>query len=154
MRSQQLYINGAWVKGTKPFDVIDPWNAEVVGTAARASSAQVLEAISAAAGAEPLPLHKRAAVLRAVAAEVGGRCEEFAQLIRREAGKPISAARQEVSRAIDTLLLSAEGARSLAGVTVPMDAVTCGEGLVAFAEPHPRGPLAAITPFNTSRSTS
>lgn len=148
MRPQQLYIKGSWVEGKEPFDVIDPWNGELVGKAARASSTQVLEAIAAAAGAEPLALHRRATILRAVASEVGERCEEFAQLIRREAGKPISSARQEVGRAVDTLLLAAEGSRTLAGVTVPMDAVASGEGLVAFTEPHPRGPVAAITPFN------
>lgn len=148
MRTQQLYIDGRWVEGETPFEVTNPWDGQTVGTAATATTGQVLAAITAAAGAVGLPQHRRAEILRAVAAEVGERREEFATMIRREAGKPITAARQEVGRAVDTLLLSAEGARSLAGTTVPMDAVAAGEGLVAFETPQPRGPLAAITPFN------
>jgi acyl-CoA reductase-like NAD-dependent aldehyde dehydrogenase len=148
MYTQNLYIDGDWVEGIDTFPVTDPWTGGTVGTAARASSAQVADAIAAAARATTLPLHKRASILRSVATDIEDRREEFARVIRQEAGKPITAARQEVGRAIDTLLLSAEGARGLAGVTVPMDAVSSGEGLVAFTDPHPRGPIAAITPFN------
>lgn len=72
----------------------------------------------------------------------------FALTISNEAGKPITAARTEVIRAVDTLELSAEAARNNAGRQVPLDAVTAGTGLVGFEMPQPRGIVAAITPFN------
>jgi acyl-CoA reductase-like NAD-dependent aldehyde dehydrogenase len=147
---QHLFIDGTWVTTPGSFEVTDPWDGSIVGRAADGDQATATRAVDAAAKAadQPMPAHERAAVLRRAAALVAERAEEFAQTIRAEAGKPITAARAETTRAIDTLHLSAEAARNLAGVTVPMDAVSAGTGLIAFETPQPRGPVAAITPFN------
>ena len=150
MKMQSLLIDGQWVPTPTSFEVTDPWSGAVVGAAAQASAADVRHAIAAAvaAGRQPYPAHERARILYQAATLVRERAEEFAHTIRLEAGKPITAARGEVTRAVDTLQLSAEAAKNLAGVTVPMDAVTAGVGLIGFEVPQPRGVVAAITPFN------
>ena len=94
------------------------------------------------------PAYERATALRRASVRLAERSEELALSICREAGKPITAARGEVSRAVETFQFSAEAARSLAGVTVPMSAVASGDGLTAFEQLEPRGVVAAITPFN------
>ncbi|MCW2498972.1 MAG: aldehyde dehydrogenase family protein, partial [Frankiales bacterium] len=105
-------------------------------------------AVDAAVAAPALPAHERAAVLRRTAGLVLERAEQFAQTIRAEGGKPVTAARTEVARAVDTLQLAAEEARRLTGQSLPMDAVASGEGLLALTLPEPVGVVAAVTPFN------
>lgn len=150
MRVQRMLIDGTWAEAPGTFEVTDPWDGSLVGRAADGGPQDAARAAAAAhaAFARQFPAHARAAVLRQAASLVADRAEEFAQAIRAESGKPITAARTEVGRAVDTLQLSAEAARNLAGVTVPMDAVPAGSGLIAFETPQPRGPVAAITPFN------
>jgi acyl-CoA reductase-like NAD-dependent aldehyde dehydrogenase len=87
-------------------------------------------------------------VLAAPSKHVAGRAEEFAVLIQRETGKPISAARVEVSRAIGTLRAASEEARRLPAESVPLDASESGLGTFAFTIAEPQGIVAAITPFN------
>ncbi|MDT0570269.1 aldehyde dehydrogenase family protein [Streptomyces sp. DSM 3412] len=148
MRTQGLYIGGAWQHPDTTFTVTDPWDGTVVGRVASAEAHQAAAAVDAAVAADCPAAHERARMLRRTADLVEERAELFAQTIRAEAGKPISAARGEVGRAVDTLRLSAEEARRLAGEAIPMDAVAAGEGLLAFTVPRPVGPVAAITPFN------
>ncbi|HKT58166.1 MAG TPA: aldehyde dehydrogenase family protein [Microbacterium sp.] len=148
MTDAGLYIGGAWRDTSERFDVRDPATGLRVGTAAVASETDVRDAVAAAASAPRLTAAERARILRQVARDVEANVDEFAALIRAECGKPISAARGEAARAVDTLLLAAEGARHLAGVQVPLDAVAVGEGLTGFTIRDPRGIVGAITPFN------
>ena len=97
---------------------------------------------------EPLPAHKRAEILVRVAGYLGRRHEEVAQTISAEAGKPLKAARVEVSRAMSTYTMSAVQARTLAGEMVPMDASQAGVGKLAFTLRLPIGVVGAISPFN------
>jgi acyl-CoA reductase-like NAD-dependent aldehyde dehydrogenase len=147
---QQLYIGGDWVDGEGEFHVTSPWGGVVEGAVASATRQQVAAAVAAAHRhlARPLPLVERAEMLERAAALVGARAEEFARGISAESGKPITAARSEVTRSIDTLQLAGEEARQIRGSTVPMDAVRAGIGVFAFERPMPLGVVAAITPFN------
>jgi acyl-CoA reductase-like NAD-dependent aldehyde dehydrogenase len=74
----------------------------------RAAPADLEQAIQAAVEAfrttRRLPLHRRAAALRAIAAGIEARAEELARTIALEAGKPIKQARIEVARSIDDVL--------------------------------------------------
>jgi acyl-CoA reductase-like NAD-dependent aldehyde dehydrogenase len=97
---------------------------------------------------EPLPAHKRAEILVRVAGYLGRRHEEVAQTICAEAGKPLKAARVEVSRAMSTFTMAAVEARKLAGEMVPMDASQAGAGKLAFTLRLPVGVVGAISPFN------
>jgi len=147
---QQLFVDGEWTDGEGWFDVHDPWSGDLVASVALATPAQAEQAVAAADRAlrEGLPPHRRAEILGAVRDVVERRAEEFAEVLRLEAGKPLAAARGEVTRALDTLRFAAEEARRLPGETVQLDAVASGAGTMAFTLPEPVGVVAAITPFN------
>ncbi|MGD0557007.1 MAG: aldehyde dehydrogenase family protein [Streptosporangiaceae bacterium] len=146
--NQQLYIAGKWTDADATFEVRDPYTSGLLATVASASAGQATAAVDAAATAERLPAYRRAEILREAADQISARAAEFAASIVAEAGKPVSAARTEVDRAIDTLRLAAEEARRLHGEAVPMDAVGSGDGMLSFTIPQPAGVVAAITPFN------
>lgn len=95
-----------------------------------------------------IPPHVHRTVLHRVTALIDERAEQFAEAIRIEADKPISAARNEAARAAQTFRFAAEAAGQVTGETVALDAVPNGEGATAFTLPEPIGIVAAITPFN------
>jgi acyl-CoA reductase-like NAD-dependent aldehyde dehydrogenase len=147
---QDLYIDGIWQPTADRFKVSSPWDHSPLGDVAVATPADVDEAISAAARAllTPPAAHVRSRILRTAAEKLRGRAEAFAQILCAEAGKPITAARAEVGRAVETLDLSADEARRIDGKAIPMDAVSSGEGMLAFEIRMPVGVVVAITPFN------
>ena len=148
--AQGLYIDGTWRETAETFTVDSPWDHRHLGDVAVATPADIDEAVVAASRAlqSPPPAHVRSRVLRVVAEKLRERAEEFAQILSAEAGKPITAARAEVGRAIETVDLAADEARRLDGTAVPMDAVSSGEGMLAFQILAPIGVVVAITPFN------
>src|SRR5687768_11172537 len=97
---------------------------------------------------EPLPAHRRAEILDAVARLLTEHGDELARTISAEAGKPLKAARVEAERAVSTFTHAAVEARGLAGEVVPMDASPAGTGKLAFTVRAPIGIVGAISPFN------
>jgi acyl-CoA reductase-like NAD-dependent aldehyde dehydrogenase len=148
--TQGLYIAGEWRDTGERLAVRSPWDQTLLGEVAVATEVDVDEAIAAAhrALASPPPAHIRTSVLRRAATLLAERQEEFARMVSAEAGKPITAARVEVERALGTLGLSADEARSIEGKSIPMDAVASGETMLGFELHSPVGVVAAITPFN------
>ena len=147
---KRLLLAGEWIETGEWLDVRSPYSGDVVGRVPKAGAGEMRRAIDAAAEAmrEPLPAHKRAEILVRVAGYLGRRHEELAQTICAEAGKPLKAARVEVSRAMSTYTMSAVQARTLAGEMVPMDASQAGAGKLAFTLRLPVGVVGAISPFN------
>jgi len=76
------------------------------------------------------------------------RADKAANLIVLEAGKTIRQARKEVSRAINTLKLSAAETRRNAGEVVPFDSFAGSENRLGWFSREPLGLIAAITPYN------
>ena len=74
--------------------------------------------------------------------------EDIAKTITDEVGKPITFARVEVERCIETLTLSAETMRTMHGETINTDAMNSGRKTLAYFERVPVGVVVAITPFN------
>ena len=105
MTERALLIDGEWVETGEWVEVPSPYDGSIVGRVAKAGATETRRAIDAAERAmtEPLPAHKRAEILVRVAAALGRRADEAAQLICAEAGKPLKAARVEVARAMSTL---------------------------------------------------
>jgi acyl-CoA reductase-like NAD-dependent aldehyde dehydrogenase len=149
MRDQQLFLDGVWVDGVDTFEVRDPYDQTLVGRVAVASPEQASEAVAAAKTAMlgVWPAAERADLLLKTSRLVAERAAEFAEQIRAEAGKPISAARLEVSRAVATLRIAGEEARRLPSETVQFDEIG-GVAPFGFTTPKPFGVVAAITPFN------
>ena len=147
---RKLLVAGEWIETGEWIDVRSPYSGEVVGRVPKGGADETRRAVDAAEAAmrEPLPAHRRAEILVKVAGYLGRRHEEAAQTICAEAGKPLKAARVEVSRAMSTFTMAAVEARKLAGDMVPMDASQAGEEKLAFTLRVPIGIVGAISPFN------
>jgi acyl-CoA reductase-like NAD-dependent aldehyde dehydrogenase len=151
-RRQALRIAGALRESGERTKIRSPWDGELVGEVCVARPADVDDAVSAAADAfettRRMPAHERAAVLERTAAAIGERADALAELIVRESGKPIRFARGEVRRAVVTFTLGADEARRLGGEVLPVDLEPRAEGRLCLYARVPRGPVAAISPFN------
>jgi len=150
-REYQLLVGGQWVATDERKEVRSPYSDQVVGSVAVATTTHVDTAVDAAAAAlrgGALPQHERADALETARRLVAERADDFARCIAEEAGKPLTTAKAEVSRCQDTLLFSAIEARKLAGSVVPFEGSSAGAGKLGFTLYHPKGVVAAITPFN------
>lgn len=129
-----------------------PFDGEAVGEVCLGRAADMDDAIAGAVGAfevmRRLPTHRRAEILERTAASIGERAEEIAQLMMRESGKPIQYARGEVRRSRVTFTLAAGEARRAIGESLPIDLEARAQGRLCLYERVPRGPVAAISPFN------
>src|SRR5579859_1471579 len=132
--------------------VHDPWRGEVVGEIGVADAERAELAVRAARDAfdsmRKLASFERKRALRAIAASVEKETEPFAELMAREAGKPLQLARAEVKRAVSTLELGAEEAGRVGGEVVPLDLTEAAAGFAGAYARVPAGPVIAMSPFN------
>ncbi|ADH99559.1 aldehyde dehydrogenase family protein [Salisediminibacterium selenitireducens] len=152
METYKLFINGKWQDADTCEVLYSPFEQDEIGCIPVAGSEETHLAISAAEEAfssyAALPAYVKSDILSNVATLLKEQREPAARLIAIEAGKPLSAAREEVSRAIMTYTLSAEEARRLPSEQLNMDAVPGGERKTAYVKRKPYGVVGAITPFN------
>ena len=92
--------------------------------------------------------HTRATALQHVAGRLKEQKEDFAHTICLEAGKPITDARREVDRAIQTFSIACEEAKRIPGEVIPMDVSPGMERHLGLGQRVPIGPVLCITPFN------
>lgn len=132
--------------------VVDKFTGTEIATLPPFTVEQALDALdvaqSATATAAALPRHRRAAILEGAAALLRERSESVSQLIVSEAGKTIRQARKEVSRAVNTLRLSAAEALRNAGEVIPFDSFPGDENRLGWYSREPLGLIVAITPYN------
>src|SRR5258705_234466 len=95
-----------------------------------------------------LSSYERWKILRQAADLMDARNEELGQIISKEEGKIIAEGRGEASRAVETMMGSAEEAKRIHGETVPLDADPTGSKKLGFTLRVPCGVVAAIAPFN------
>jgi acyl-CoA reductase-like NAD-dependent aldehyde dehydrogenase len=146
-----LLIDGDWEDRAHTLPVLDTWTGRPVSEQAVADGDDIDRVVAVAARVSrggPLPLATRAAVLERTARLVERDREHLAHLIAVEAAKPITAARTEVERCVETLRFSAAEARTAHDRTLPLDAHPAGLGAIGFVRREPIGVVAAITPFN------
>ena len=152
-----MLVDGLWIAGLGPvLLVIDKYRLAPGAWVTTADQAQVTRAIACAHAAfrsgPPSP-YERGAVLERAAAMVEARLEDFVRTMQMEAGFTVSDGSGEVRRCIQTLKLSAEEARRLAGEVVPMAGAPQQAGRIGFTLRVPLGVVAAITPFNSPLNT-
>ena len=147
-----LLIGGEWTAGVDTFPVYDKFTGATIGDADRASKEQVTAAVSAARHSfetHRLDPYDRYRLLMRASELIEARREEFIQTIVAEAGFPASDASNEVSRAVQTFIISAEEAKRLTGEVVPIEAAPGNAHRMAFSIRVPRGVVCGITSFNS-----
>ena len=121
----RMYLSESWQDRPQKIEVLNPYDSTVVDIVPRADATDVEQALrSAAEGSRKMRQtsgYDRYVLLKCAAELMGKRVEELARTITLEEGKIIAEARFEVSRAVQTLLLSAEEAKRLCGEVLPLD---------------------------------
>ena len=129
-------------------DVVDPATEAVVARVSRGDRADAAAAATAARAAlhgpwSALSPQARGELLLRLADELERNAEAFALLETIDVGKPISAARGDVSGAATTLRYNSGAADKIEGITVPL-----GPDFLDYTELEPLGVTAHITPWN------
>jgi acyl-CoA reductase-like NAD-dependent aldehyde dehydrogenase len=145
-------VHGQWKSGDTVSRVVNPFNGLVIAEVVQATESDVEEAIVSTSGAavvmRALPSHARYNMLQQIAALLYRRWDEIAATITAESGKPISDAKREVSRAIQTFTVAAEEAKRIPGEVVPLDWTPGSDSHLGILRRMPIGPILGITPFN------
>jgi acyl-CoA reductase-like NAD-dependent aldehyde dehydrogenase len=146
------FIAGEWIDKPKKIEVRNPYDNEVVDTVPKADSGDLEKAlVFAERGAKvmaKLSSYDRWKILRKAADMMAVRNDELGRIISKEEGKIIAEGRGEASRAVETIMGSAEEAKRIHGETVPLDADPTGSRKLGFTLRVPCGVVAAIAPFN------
>lgn len=133
-------------------EVRAPFDQSVIASVWQAAWTEAQQAVSAAVEAfartSAMGSWEKQNILVAVAVRLQSEHERFAQTIMREAGKPITAARAEVDRAILTFRVAAEESTRMGGEVLPLDLIPSAAGRWGLSRRFPIGPVLAITPFN------
>jgi acyl-CoA reductase-like NAD-dependent aldehyde dehydrogenase len=157
MNLQPLLADGQWVAGQgAALSVVDKYRLVPGAQVSTASREQVEQAVSAAHAAfrrgAPGP-YDRGAILERAAALLEPRTDDFVRTMQMEAGFTQSDAAGEVRRCLQTLKLSAEEARRLAGDVIPHAGAPQQGARLGFTLRVPLGVVLAITPFNSPLNT-
>src|SRR5213080_4936780 len=148
----KIFLGGNWVDKPNKIEVRNPFDNSIIDHVPKADGGDVEKALAfAERGAKviaKLSSYERWKVLRKAADTMAARNEELGRLISTEEGKIIAEGRGEASRAVETIMGSAEEAKRLHGETVPLDADPTGSKKFGFTLRVPCGVVAAIAPFN------
>ncbi|MED1470032.1 aldehyde dehydrogenase family protein [Bacillus salipaludis] len=152
VEKKHLFINGRDVEADNYAPLYSPYSDEVIAEIAMADEHLTKEAIKAAQEAflviSKMAAFERSAILEKVVELLKERADEAAEVIAIESAKPISFAKGEVSRTIETYKFAAEEAKRIHGETIPFDAAPGGVGRIGYTVRKPIGVIGAITPFN------
>ena len=152
METQLLRIAGEMVDSGRYEEITHPFDGSPVRKACLGRAEDMDRAIEAASQSfqetRHMPTHKRAAILERITAAIGENADRIAHLMMRESGKPIQYCRGEVRRAQVTFTLAAGACREAFGEVLPLDLEERAEGRMLLYTKVPRGPVAAMSPFN------
>lgn len=152
MRNHFAFINGHHITGQEQTVIFNPYNAAEVAHVHLAGPGAIEEAVRGAAEAFASwrfkPAFERSELLRGVARRIAEVKVELAEIIKEEAGKPITLALGEVDRAVQTFCTAAEEALRINGEFSAFDSVRSGIGRLGLTRRFPLGPVLAISPFN------
>lgn len=143
-------VAGQPFHGTHAHAILSPVDGSVLGKVPECGAPEVDRACKFAKNQlTKIPSRaERIAVLQKAGDLLSTHSDALAKLICGETGKPIALAKAEVSRAINTLELSAIAAKQLEGRKLPLEQKGEDGASLTFTQRVPLGVLAAITPFN------
>ena len=146
----QLLINTEWRpgRGNATIPVHNPADGSVIGSVARASIADLDEALAAAEKGFAIwrntPALERSKTMRAAAQLLRERADAIARLMTLEQGKPLAESKGEIVMAADITEWFADEGRRVYGRIVPPRAMNQQQMVLK----EPVGPVAAFTPWN------
>ncbi len=148
-----LLIGADWVPTDNVATIVSPFDGFVVGQVCVGDATHLHRAVDAAqATFESVSRRQqpfeRAQILARLATSIEQQRTEFVRLIVAEAGKPITHAEAEVTRAVGTFQLAAELARATPGHLLDLDAFASGRGHFGLVRRFPLGVIYGLTPFN------
>ena len=147
-----MLIGGEKVFKEKEIEIRFPYDGRLVGTVPRGEEKDVLHAVERAKEGfeemKKLTPYERYRCLQKVARLLSKSSTEIAELLTLEVGKTIKESMGEVARAVNTVTLSSEEAKRLAGEEVLYSSAPGVAGKVGFYRRVPVGIVACITPFN------
>ncbi|WP_439026481.1 aldehyde dehydrogenase family protein [Haloarchaeobius sp. DT45] len=156
-RKERLLVGGEWVDSESTLPVTDLADgghfAEVVAASPEQAEAALESAHQMKETLRQTTLVERAEWMLEIAEKLEAREEELAEVIVREAGKPISSARGEVGSAAERFRRAAEEIRHIKGQF--REGTTAGhEGWEAIVKHEPVGTVLCITPYNYPLATT
>ena len=146
----QLLINNEWrpARSNATIPVHNPADGSVIGSVARASVADLDDALAAAAKGFQVwrntPALERSKVMRAAAGLLRQRADAIATMMTMEQGKPLAESKAEIGMAADIMEWFADEGRRVYGRLVPPRAMNQQQMVLK----EPVGPVAAFTPWN------
>ena len=139
-------------KNTSTVPVYNSYTGDKIGTVPQSTKQDVMNALDLAkigeAIGKKMSPSKRIAILRKAVTIMEREFDVLSNLIATEGIKTIVQARKEVTRALNTMQLSAEEAGRIIGATIPFNAVPGSEDRIGYETKVPIGIVVAITPFN------
>ncbi|NHN58737.1 MULTISPECIES: aldehyde dehydrogenase [Halorussus] len=156
-RRERLYIDGEWLDADDVLEVTDLADGGTFAQVAAASPELADRALAASQAAQAAmretTIPQRAAWMDQIADGLLDRKEELAEVVVREAGKPVSSARGEVESAAERFRRAKEEIRAMKGEF--REGTTAGhEGWNAIVKHEPIGTVLAITPYNYPLATT
>lgn len=156
MREVRLYIDGRWTDGETTSKIIDKYDGSELGELHHASAEQVALAARELAAAHARGLlspYERYEILSRASELLQDRSQAFVNSVVADAGFTLADAQREVTRGVQTLLLSAEEAKRIHGEVIPIEGAPGVTRRIAFTQRHPIGVVCCITPFNSPLNT-
>jgi acyl-CoA reductase-like NAD-dependent aldehyde dehydrogenase len=140
-----MTIGGKAATGTETITVVNPATAEAIATAPNASREQLDQAVDGARAAFALwaakPVSERQSTLRAMAERLNANIDGLSQLLTREQGKPLDAARNEV-------LSAAHWCAEFSKLSLPVDTIEDSNTTLVQTRHVPLGVVGGIVPWN------
>jgi acyl-CoA reductase-like NAD-dependent aldehyde dehydrogenase len=147
-----IFFGSKEVSKDKLENIINPFTKQIVSKYPMCTKEDTIKALNIAQKAsintKSSKLSQRISWLEDVAKKLEFNLEDMAKTLCDEVGKPITFARVEVQRCIETIKLSCHAMINLAGHTINTDAMPSGIKTTAFYIRVPVGVVACITPFN------
>ncbi|MDB2363666.1 aldehyde dehydrogenase family protein [Flavobacteriales bacterium] len=146
------WVNGQAIRGSeKLIDVKDKYSGDIIESVNFLNEEETESCVNSSVKAfeayRNFSVGQKGRLLENLIAVFEKEQEGFIRLIVKEAGKPVSYAKGEVSRCIATMKTGLRELYANSGEVVNMD-FGAGSGKTAFTKRFPIGPVLAISPFN------
>ena len=122
----KMFLKGEWAERDTRIDVVNPYSGKAFDTVPEATIDDVTAAVDGLVdGAKvirEMPALQRCEILRKAATLLKEKEDEIGCIISTEEGKILAEGKLEVTRAAETIDVSADEARRLTGEVLPLDA--------------------------------